>query len=163
MNTHNSRKLHSLVIFRNILKDETIKKLVALFDCDEKNKNELTDKYCDFAQSLLSHGGNLSQYFLKLILEDENLYTTYKITGRGDGELLELTKKEYELLAYLASNRNKPFTREELLEQVWGYEDFYGDIRTVDVTIRRLREKLELDPSRPEYLMTKRGVGYYIS
>ena len=61
MNTHNSRKLHSLVIFRNILKDETIKKLIALFDCDETNKNELTDKYCDFAESLLYNGGNLSQ------------------------------------------------------------------------------------------------------
>jgi len=85
----------------------------------------------------------------------------YLVTNKGTP--ISLTKKEYELLAYLASNRNKPFTREELLEQVWGYEDFYGDIRTVDVTIRRLREKLELDPSRPEYLMTKRGVGYYFS
>jgi len=84
----------------------------------------------------------------------------YLVTNKGAP--ISLTKKEYELLAYLAANRNKPFTREELLEQVWGYEDFYGDIRTVDVTIRRLREKLEIDPSRPEYLMTKRGVGYYI-
>ena len=103
MNTHNSRKLHSLVIFRNILKDETIKKLAALFDCDETNKNELTDKYCDFAQSLLSHGGNLSRYFLNLILEDENLYTTYKITGRGDGELLEpLLERELGVIEHLS-------------------------------------------------------------
>lgn len=75
---------------------------------------------------------------------------------------VSLTKKDYELLVFLASNIGKPYTREELLEQVWGYEDFYGDIRTVDVTVRRLREKLEIDPSRPEYLMTKRGIGYYI-
>lgn len=103
MNTHNSRKLHSLVIFRNILNDETIKKLIALFDCDETNKNELTDKYCDFAQSLLSHGGNLSQYILKLILEDENLYTSYKITGKGDAELLEpLLERELCVLEYLS-------------------------------------------------------------
>lgn len=103
MNTHNSRKLHSLVIFRNILNDETIKKLISLFDCDETNKNELTDKYCDFAQSLLSHGGNLSQYILKLILEDENLYTSYKITGKGDAELLEpLLERELCVLEYLS-------------------------------------------------------------
>lgn len=103
MNTHNSRKLHSLVIFRNILEDETIKKLITLFDCDETNKNELTDKYCDFARSLLCHGGNLSRYILKLILEDENLYTTYKITGKGDGELLEpLLERELKVLEYLS-------------------------------------------------------------
>jgi len=103
MNTHNSRKLHSLVIFRNLLEDETIKKLITLFDCDETNKNELTDKYCDFARSLLCHGGNLSQYILRLILEDENLYTTYKITGKGDGELLEpLLERELKVLEYLS-------------------------------------------------------------
>ena len=103
MNTHNSRKLHSLVIFRNLLEDETIKKLITLFDCDETNKNELTDKYCDFARSLLCHGGNLTQYILRLILEDENLYTTYKITGKGDGELLEpLLERELKVLEYLS-------------------------------------------------------------
>ena len=103
MNTHNSRKLHSLVIFRNLLKDDTVKKLIALFDCDETNKNMLTDKYCDFAQSLLCNGGNLSKHILKLILEDENIYTTYKITGRGDGELLEpLLERELKVLEYLS-------------------------------------------------------------
>ena len=103
MNTHNSRKLHSLVIFRNILKDETISKLIALFDCDETNKNTLTDKYCDFAHSLLSHGGNLTQYILKLILEDENLYTDYKISGHGDKDLLEpLLCRELSVLQYLS-------------------------------------------------------------
>lgn len=84
----------------------------------------------------------------------------YQVTNRG--EQIELTKKEYELLFYLASNAGKVFSREELLEQVWGYDGFYGDIRTVDVTVRRLREKLEIDPTKPEYLITKRGVGYLV-
>lgn len=103
MNTHNSRKLHSLVIFRNILNDETVKKLLSLFDCDETNKNELTDKYCDFARSVLINGGNLSQHFLRLILEDENFYTSYKITGKGDPELLEpLLERELSVIEYLS-------------------------------------------------------------
>ncbi len=74
---------------------------------------------------------------------------------------ISLTKKEYELLVFLAQNPDVPFSREALLEKVWGYGDFYGDIRTVDVTMRRMREKLENDPSNPDYLMTRRGTGYY--
>jgi len=73
---------------------------------------------------------------------------------------LELTLREFELLKYLAERENRVFSREQLLEEVWGYE-YYGDIRTVDVTVRRLREKLEDDSSNPKYIMTKRGIGYY--
>ncbi|MDR0851557.1 MAG: response regulator transcription factor [Clostridiales Family XIII bacterium] len=73
---------------------------------------------------------------------------------------LELTLREFELLRYLAEREDKVITREQLLEDVWGYE-YYGDIRTVDVTVRRLREKLEDDSSNPAYVLTKRGVGYY--
>ncbi|MCL1810548.1 MAG: response regulator transcription factor, partial [Clostridiales bacterium] len=80
--------------------------------------------------------------------------------ARKDGNALELTLREFELLKYLAERENKVFSREQLLEEVWGYE-YYGDIRTVDVTIRRLREKLEDDSSEPQYVMTKRGIGYY--
>ncbi len=79
---------------------------------------------------------------------------------RKNGTALELTLREFELLKYLAERENKVFSREQLLEEVWGYE-YYGDIRTVDVTVRRLREKLEDDSSDPKYIMTKRGVGYY--
>lgn len=126
MNTHNSRKLHSLVIFRNILKDETIKKLIALFDCDETDKNALTDKYCDFAQSILSHGGNLSRYLLNLILEDENIYTSYKITGRGDGELLEpILLRELgvlELLSRYEGEQIRTFTGDPTLAK-WKTEE----------------------------------------
>lgn len=79
---------------------------------------------------------------------------------RKDGKPLELTLREFELLKYLAERENHVFSREQLLEEVWGYE-YYGDIRTVDVTVRRLREKLEDDSSAPQYIMTKRGIGYY--
>lgn len=79
---------------------------------------------------------------------------------RKNGAALELTLREFELLKYLAERENKVFSREQLLEEVWGYE-YYGDIRTVDVTVRRLREKLEDDSSDPKYIMTKRGIGYY--
>lgn len=79
---------------------------------------------------------------------------------RKNNQVLELTLREFELLKYLAERENKVFSREQLLEEVWGYE-YYGDIRTVDVTVRRLREKLEDDSSIPKYIMTKRGIGYY--
>jgi DNA-binding response OmpR family regulator len=72
----------------------------------------------------------------------------------NDGEIIN------DEIKYLAERENKVFSREQLLEEVWGYE-YYGDIRTVDVTVRRLREKLEDDSSNPKYIMTKRGIGYY--
>jgi len=80
--------------------------------------------------------------------------------ARKNNVALELTLREFELLKYLAERENKVFSREQLLEEVWGYE-YYGDIRTVDVTVRRLREKLEDDSSDPKFIMTKRGIGYY--
>ncbi|MDR1247033.1 MAG: response regulator transcription factor [Clostridiales Family XIII bacterium] len=79
---------------------------------------------------------------------------------RKNGEPLDLTLREFELLQYLAKKENKVFSREQLLSDVWGYE-YFGDIRTVDVTVRRLREKLEDDSGNPKYIMTKRGIGYY--
>ena len=78
------------------------------------------------------------------------------------GKELDMPPKELELLYFLASHPNQVFTREQLLEQVWGY-DYFGDSRTVDVHVRRLREKLELDPARPEHIVTKWGVGYYLA
>lgn len=77
------------------------------------------------------------------------------------GEDIELTHREFELLHRLATHMGQVMTREYLLETVWGY-DYFGDVRTVDVTIRRLREKIEDTPSRPEYILTRRGVGYYM-
>ena len=77
------------------------------------------------------------------------------------GEDIELTHRELELIHHLATHMGQVMTREYLLETVWGY-DYFGDVRTVDVTIRRLREKIEDTPSRPEYILTRRGVGYYM-
>lgn len=82
----------------------------------------------------------------------------YEVKKRG--QVIELTFREFELLKFLATKSGKIFSRENLLNKVWDYE-FYGDVRTVDVTIRRLREKIEDNPSMPNYIMTKRGVGYY--
>lgn len=83
-----------------------------------------------------------------------------KYEVKRKNSIIELTLREFELLKFLASRGEQVFSREQLLEEVWGYE-YYGDIRTVDVTVRRLREKVEEDPSNPRYVITKRGVGYY--
>ncbi len=84
----------------------------------------------------------------------------YQVTR--DGEPIELTKKEYELLSFMAKNQGTVYSREQLLSEVWGYDGFYGDTSSVDVTVSRLRSKLEVDAGKPEYLFTKRGMGYYI-
>ncbi len=91
--------------------------------------------------------------FGALVIDNEK----YEVSKAG--QIIELTVREFELLKFLAAQPDKIFTRENLLEKVWGYE-YYGDLRTVDVTVRRLREKLEDDPAEPTYIMTKRGVGY---
>ena len=85
-----------------------------------------------------------------------------KFEVRARGRIIDLTLREFEVLKYLAKQPGQVITREILLEKVWGYE-YYGDIRTVDVTVRRIREKIEVDTSNPKILVTKRGVGYYIS
>lgn len=95
------------------------------------------------------------------LIQHKNLVIdTFKYSVTKNDTVLELTVREYELLKFLAVQPNQVFSREQLLKQVWGYE-YYGDIRTVDVTIRRLREKLEDDASNPTYILTKRGVGYF--
>ncbi|WP_394237978.1 response regulator YycF [Niallia oryzisoli] len=83
----------------------------------------------------------------------------YIVSKRG--ETIELTHREFELLHYLAQHIGQVMTREHLLQTVWGY-DYFGDVRTVDVTVRRLREKIEDNPSHPLWIVTRRGVGYYL-
>ena len=107
----------------------------------------------DLADSVKNEPANV-QTFGNLSI-DMNRYEV-----RKSEQPLDLTLREFELLKYLAERENRVFSREQLLEEVWGYE-YYGDIRTVDVTVRRLREKLEDDSSNPKYIMTKRGIGYY--
>ena len=79
-----------------------------------------------------------------------------------NGENVNLTLREFQLVAFLANHAGQVFTREELLHEVWEYE-YYGDVRTVDVTVRRAREKLEPDTNDYKYIITKRGVGYYFN
>ena len=79
-----------------------------------------------------------------------------------NGEIIELTMKEFDLILFLMKNPGRVYSRENLLDLVWGY-DYQGDTRTVDVHIRRLREKLELDSAKPRYIVTKWGVGYYFA
>jgi DNA-binding response OmpR family regulator len=81
-------------------------------------------------------------------------------SAENDGEPVELTVKEFDLIELLMKNPGRVYSRENLLDLIWGYE-YQGDIRTVDVHVRRLREKLEKNPAEPEHIMTKWGVGYY--
>ncbi len=109
----------------------------------------------------------------RVSLADMNLAEHQKIMKFGDleidheayqvrrsGEVIELTLREFELVRFLAQNAGQVFSRETLLEKVWGYE-YFGDVRTVDVTVRRTREKLEPNQNQYMYILTKRGVGYY--
>ena len=97
----------------------------------------------------------------KIIVNDLELDLD-KFEVKIRGEIIDLTVREFEVIKFLASQPGQVITRETLLEKVWGYE-YYGDIRTVDVTVRRIREKIEKDTSSPKILITKRGVGYYIA
>ena len=91
-----------------------------------------------------------------LVIDTEN------VSVRKNGAEIALSKKEYDLLCFLAKNRGAKFPQEKLLEEVWGYGDYY-DLRTVDVTIRRLRQKIEDDASNPTYILNMRSVGYYLN
>lgn len=97
----------------------------------------------------------------KIVIGDLNI-DLEKFEVTLEGKEIDLTLREFEVLKYLAQQPGQVITRETLLEKVWGYE-YFGDIRTVDVTVRRIREKIEKDTSAPKILVTKRGVGYYIS
>ena len=92
---------------------------------------------------------------------DLTLDTEQRVAIR-DGQVVELTAKEYDLIELLMKNPRRVYSRENLLNVVWGYE-YIGDYRTVDVHVRRLREKLELDPASPTFIRTKWGVGYYLA
>jgi len=97
-------------------------------------------------------GNTLSIGSITLDLDARNAY--------NDGRLADLTAKEFDVIEFLMRNPNRVYSREALLDTIWAYE-YRSDIRTVDVHIRRLREKLELNPAEPQYIMTKWGVGYY--
>lgn len=88
---------------------------------------------------------------------------TQKYSVQKNGVDIPLSKKEYDLLEFFAKNRGKVFQREEIMEKVWGYDGFYGDLRTVDVTLSRIRKKIEDNPAEPGFIQNKRGVGYFMS
>lgn len=94
-------------------------------------------------------------------LSESLLIDTQRFEVRKDGEQVTLTPREFQVLLYLARHRGQLISRERLLEAVWGY-DYFGGVRVVDVTIRRLRAKIEEDPSHPHLIRTRRGVGYAI-
>ena len=96
----------------------------------------------------------------EIVIGDLHILPDAFLVQKGNKEL-DLTHREFELLYHLATHVGQVMTREHLLETVWGY-DYFGDVRTVDVTVRRLREKIEDTPGRPEYILTRRGVGYYM-
>ncbi len=89
------------------------------------------------------------------ILVDSALLMAFK-----DGAALDLTQREFELLRYMAAQPEQVFSREALMEHVWNYEGYVGDVRAVDVAVRRLREKVEDDPANPKFIITRRGLGY---
>ena len=98
----------------------------------------------------------------KCIKQGELTLNLERLEVKKNGKLIELTLREFELLKFLAMQPEKIYSREALMEKVWGY-DYLGDLRTVDVTVRRLREKIEDNPSEPKYVITKRSMGYYFA
>ena len=107
-------------------------------------------------------GGHVVQE-QKIIRVHDMEVNLVKRTVTLGGEEVRLTAKEFDLLLMFITNRGRPFSRKEMLEAVWKYDDYTGDARTVDVTVRRLREKIEDNPAAPAYILTRRGVGYYFS
>ena len=110
-------------------------------------------------KAIIRRTGRTAEVDKMMTFGDLKLNEEYRRVFVGDREI-NVTSREYELLELLASTPGKTYTREELLETIWG-TDYPGDERTVDVHIRRLREKLESNPSEPRYVRTKWGAGYY--
>ncbi len=129
------------------------------------------DDYLTKPFNILELKARIKAIFRRVDLKDSAIHTniltiddfTVNTLGRKvslKGKDISLTAKEFDLLLLLATNPGKIYSREELLETIWGYE-YFGDVRTVDVHVRRLREKIEINSSQPEYILTKWGVGYY--
>ena len=136
-----------------ITKPFSVRELMARVKANLR-KSEVIQDVEQVEEETEEDGNNIEVGELKLDLDK------YEVKVRG--EVIDLTLREFEVLKYLANQPGQVVTRETLLEKVWGYE-YYGDIRTVDVTVRRIREKIEKDTSNPKILITKRSVGYYIA
>ena len=164
------RKTHDMPIIMVTAKDSEIDKVLGL----EMGADDYVTKPCSNRELVARVKANLrrqSAVAANSQAEEENANSditigdltihpeAYMVSKHGDK--IELTHREFELLHYLAKHIGQVMTREHLLQTVWGY-DYFGDVRTVDVTVRRLREKIEDNPSRPVWLVTRRGVGYYL-
>lgn len=160
------RKYHDMPIIMLTAKDDEIDKVLGL----ELGADDYVTKPFSARELIARVKANLRRKTpsTEEAKKDENIITNREITIDLDAYLVkkndvevELTQREFELLKYLAQYPGQVMTREHLLETVWGY-DYFGYVRTVDVTIRRLREKIETDSSHPEYILTRRGVGYFL-
>jgi len=162
------RKNYEMPIIMLTAKDSEIDKVLGL----ELGADDYVTKPFSTRELVARVKANLRRHqALKGQLEEENETNeisvgaltihpdAYMVSKRGD--TIELTHREFELLHYLSKHIGQVMTREHLLQTVWGY-DYYGDVRTVDVTVRRLREKIEDNPSHPMWIVTRRGVGYYL-
>ena len=149
-------------------KEEVVDKIIGL----ELGADDYITKPFSVREVIARVKANLRQHTLsddnegkdqkgKIKIKDMTIDPERYIAIIGD-KTIDLTIKEFELLKMLSSVPNQVFTREQILRGVWGY-DFYGDARTVDVTVRRLREKIEKNSADPQYVQTKRGMGYYVS
>ena len=137
-----------------ITKPFSVRELMARIKANLR-KSEVKTEFVSTSQRLKTTDKN------KIIKVGDLTLDLEKIEAKIGNKTIDLTIREFEVLKYLALQNGQVVTREKLLEVVWGYE-YYGDIRTVDVTVRRLRGKIEKDASTPKILATKRGIGYYI-
>jgi len=162
------RKKYDMPIIMLTAKDSEIDKVLGL----ELGADDYVTKPFSTRELLARVKANLRRHQQKTNASEENNGTNEIVVGSliihpdayivsKRGEKIELTHREFELLHYLAKHIGQVMTREHLLQTVWGY-DYYGDVRTVDVTVRRLREKIEDNPSHPIWIVTRRGVGYYL-
>jgi two-component system response regulator VicR len=162
------RKKYDMPIIMLTAKDSEIDKVLGL----ELGADDYVTKPFSTRELIARVKANLRRHQVVVAQTDEEVETNeieigsltihpnaYVVSKRG--ETIELTHREFELLYYLAKHIGQVMTREHLLQTVWGY-DYYGDVRTVDVTVRRLREKIEDNPSHPTWIVTRRGVGYYL-
>ncbi|MDJ1111666.1 MULTISPECIES: response regulator YycF [Macrococcus] len=161
------RKKYDMPIIMLTAKDSEIDKVLGL----ELGADDYVTKPFSTRELIARVKANLRRHYSQtqseekeestnIIIKDIVVYPeAYSIKKRGID--IELTHREFELFHYLAKHIGQVMTREHLLQTVWGY-DYFGDVRTVDVTIRRLREKIEDDASHPEYIVTRRGVGYFL-
>ncbi|WP_203248291.1 response regulator YycF [Sporosarcina beigongshangi] len=161
------RKKYDFPIIMLTAKDSEIDKVLGL----ELGADDYVTKPFGTRELIARVKANLRRH-MKSVSEDQEETTNNITVGhliiqpdaylvQKRDETIELTHREFELLHYLAKHIGQVMTREHLLQTVWGY-DYFGDVRTVDVTIRRLREKIEDTPSHPTWIVTRRGVGYYL-